>query len=550
MFIKKHITSTTIYFICLILLAVSLPLSKYTIALFQFILLLIWLSSGTGRDAGLSNKPKFSLTRLRVWWSFFLKNLSFKILKFWHNKTALILASFFLIFLTGFVRGGNIEYVLTDLRGKLPLLVFPLIIAGMPSLSKKQLNVLLLFYVAAVLLGTIFSAVQLFGRRFIEIRDISLFISPVRFGLIICFAIVILLGFIFAEKLQKWSVKILFAIIVLWLLFILIKLESGIGILILSILTVVFSIKEFFKSGSIVQKIIFTSILISFLISAWVLVNNELNHFYKTPKIEISQLEKTTSHGNSYLHDTINYGIEDGNFIGLYMCEDELKEAWKVRSSYDFDGLDEKSQPLRSTLIRFLTSKGLYKDMDGVQQLTNEEIGFIEGGIANANYIYHPGFRSRISKILFGYEVYQKTADPNGNSLVQRIVYWKASINIIKENFWLGAGTGNIPYEFERQYNEMNSKLLQENRMESHNQYLLVIISVGILGFIWFMFAMIYPGIKTKAFSNYRYLAFLLIIIISMLTEDTIETQVGVTFFAFFNSLFLINSEDQSKNSD
>lgn len=83
--------------------------------------------------------------------------------------------------------------------------------------------------------------------------------------------------------------------------------------------------------------------------------------------------------------------------------------------------------------------------------------------------------------------------------------------------------------------------------MESHNQYLLVMISIGIFGFIWFMFALLYPGIKTRAFSDYRYLAFLLIILISMLTEDTIETQTGVTFFAFFNSIFLLNSEDKSK---
>jgi len=519
-------------------------------SLFQFVLLFIWLFSGFGKQAGSSEIPKSFFKRLHLGWSSFQKNLYLKIQKFWRNKTALILISMYLIFLTGFLRGGSLEYVLTDLRGILPLLILPLIIASMPSLSKKQLHVLLLFYVAAVLAGTIFSAIELFGRNFTEIRNISIFISPVRFGLMICFAIVILIGFIFVERFQKRLVKILFAIIILWLLFILIKLESGIGILILSILTVVFLIKILLKSGSIVLKIVFSSILISFFVATWLFINNELNHFYTTPKIELRQLKKTTSHGNAYLHDTINYGIEDGKYIGLHLCEEELKEAWNVRSTYDFDGPDEKRQALRSTLIRFLTSKGLYKDKEGVQQLTNEEIGFIEGGIANANHIYNPGIKSRISKIIFGYEVYQKTANPNGNSLAQRIEFWTVSINIIKENFWWGAGTGNIPQEFETQYNEMNSKLFPKNRMESHNQYLLIMISVGIFGFIWFMFALIYPGIKIKAFSNYRYFAFMLIILISMLTDDTLETQAGVTFFAFFNSIFLLNPEDESKKAD
>jgi hypothetical protein len=35
------------------------------------------------------------------------------------------------------------------------------------------------------------------------------------------------------------------------------------------------------------------------------------------------------------------------------------------------------------------------------------------------------------------------------------------------------------------------------------------------------------------------YFAFLFIAVISFLTEDTLESQSGVTFFAYFNSLFL-----------
>jgi hypothetical protein len=35
-----------------------------------------------------------------------------------------------------------------------------------------------------------------------------------------------------------------------------------------------------------------------------------------------------------------------------------------------------------------------------------------------------------------------------------------------------------------------------------------------------------------------------------MLTEDTIETQAGVTFFAFYNSFFLFAEEDNSDISN
>jgi hypothetical protein len=64
----------------------------------------------------------------------------------------------------------------------------------------------------------------------------------------------------------------------------------------------------------------------------------------------------------------------------------------------------------------------------------------------------------------------------------------------------------------------------------------------------------LFSHIHIFSFSNYKlrlspagflYLVFLLTIILSMLTEDTIETQAGVTFFAFFNSFLFFSSSDK-----
>jgi hypothetical protein len=56
---------------------------------------------------------------------------------------------------------------------------------------------------------------------------------------------------------------------------------------------------------------------------------------------------------------------------------------------------------------------------------------------------------------------------------------------------------------------------------------------------------MFYPGIKTRNFSNYFYVVFWIIFMISMLTEDTIETQEGVTFYVLFTALMLLGRENQ-----
>jgi hypothetical protein len=42
----------------------------------------------------------------------------------------------------------------------------------------------------------------------------------------------------------------------------------------------------------------------------------------------------------------------------------------------------------------------------------------------------------------------------------------------------------------------------------------------------------------------------MMIMLLSMFTEDTIETQDGVTFFAFFNALFLLSYPLEEHQTD
>lgn len=113
----------------------------------------------------------------------------------------------------------------------------------------------------------------------------------------------------------------------------------------------------------------------------------------------------------------------------------------------------------------------------------------------------------------------------------------------------MGVGTGDLPDAFTRQYQIMDSPLQQSFRWRSHNQYLSIFIAFGIFGLLWFLVTLIYPAIVTRRFLNYFYVIFWLIVIISMFTEDTLESQDGVTFYAFFNA-FLLFSGDDSQNQE
>ncbi len=321
-------------------------------------------------------------------------------------------------------------------------------------------------------------------------------------------------------------------------------LESGIGILIVFIYSLGLIAYLVFKIKSKLKYLLFSLLLLSIILPIQ-FINNTVKAFHSKPNINFQELEKKTRQGNFYVHDTTFYGIEDGKYIGLYICEKELKDAWGKISSLAFYGLDKNGQNLKKTLYRFLTSLDLRKDAQGLSKLTDDNIRAIEDGVANYKYIEEPGIKTRIHKILIGYKIYIEKNDPNGNSLIQRLEYWKASLHIIKNNFWTGVGTGDIRPVFSNYYEERGSKLKPENWGISHNQYLTVFVSFGIFGFLLFMIALLYPLHLKSIRGNYYYVVFLCIFLTSMLFADTIKNQAGITFYAFFNALLLFGNKSK-----
>ncbi|MDN5350030.1 MAG: hypothetical protein PWQ54_1426 [Bacteroidales bacterium] len=183
------------YFVTLVLLAMSIPLSKFTMSVFQFVLIIIWFMDGfsgevVNRFFRKSNPFVAVLHTLGYVFNHAADNFIAKFSQFFKNKTALIVSSIFLLHIIGLLHTSDFDYALKDLRTKLPLFVLPLVMSTMPALSRKQVLQLLLFYVFAVFIGTLFSMNEFFKQEFNDIRSISIFISSVRFALNILFSIV------------------------------------------------------------------------------------------------------------------------------------------------------------------------------------------------------------------------------------------------------------------------------------------------------------------------------------------------------------------------
>ncbi|MCD4790077.1 MAG: O-antigen ligase family protein, partial [Bacteroidales bacterium] len=118
---------------------------------------------------------------------------------------------------------------------------------------------------------------------------------------------------------------------------------------------------------------------------------------------------------------------------------------------------------------------------------------------------------------------------------VARVFIWKSSLEIIKENFLFGAGTGDVKQSLFEKYKEKHIELALEKHLNAHNQYLQTFIAIGFIGFLLLISSIILPAIYAIRYKNLLYFLFLGMIGFHLLVESMLERQAGVVFYAFFN---------------
>ncbi|MGB0427941.1 MAG: O-antigen ligase family protein [Flavobacteriales bacterium] len=118
-----------------------------------------------------------------------------------------------------------------------------------------------------------------------------------------------------------------------------------------------------------------------------------------------------------------------------------------------------------------------------------------------------------------------------------RVYIWPAALKAIaNQPFGYGLGdaqaelnvlTDQIEVQF---WIDNKNTLLKDKNINSHSQYLEIILQIGFIGLILFLLAVLY-GFKSK---QEIYLIFLICLLVSMSTESIFERQFGLVFFSFF----------------
>jgi hypothetical protein len=509
-----------VYYYTLILIAVSLPLSIFTASMFQLLLLANWLV-----ELGYREKWR----------------------KVAGNRALQVFLLIFFLHAVGLLWSSDLAYALHDIKIKLPLLAFPVIIATSHPLSTLQVRRILLFFSLAVFAASMASVLKLAGWLPGGIggyRDLSLFISHIRFSLMIVLTLLVSVYFLFIYKDSlSWVERFYYTVLLIWFPAFLMLLKSLSGIAIAGLLAFFLLLRAVFEIRDPVIRFMVLVPVILIPLFSFLYLNHAIEKFYTLDELVMEDLDTNTAEGNLYRHRTGNREVENGHYTWIYVCDEELKREWNLVSNLGYDDNTSSGRSVKVTLIRFLTSKGLRKDAAGIRQLSEMEIAAIEQG--TANYIFMNRFRlyPRIYEVIWEFDRYNRGFPPSEKSMVQRYLYLQAGWNIARKNLLIGVGNGDVKQVFKSYYISVDSPLEGDWRQRAHNQYLTFLISFGVTGLLIFVVALVVPLYLAGRQRSFLALGFLILLMLSMLSEDTLETATGAGFSAFFYALFVFGPD-------
>ena len=159
-------------------------------------------------------------------------------------------------------------------------------------------------------------------------------------------------------------------------------------------------------------------------------------------------------------------------------------------------------------------------------------------------YVSVPEFRLKINSV---FESFKETPDVKNTSesTVTRMAIWNISGKIIKENALTGVGTGDATDVLFDSHKKEGLQIAMENKLNAHNQFIQTFLALGISGFLLLVISIALPLIYAIRKRDFLFVTFLILILINFSVEAMLETQAGVIFYAFFNSILFFSGKKE-----
>lgn len=465
------------------------------------------------------------------------------------NPVALIWLGLYFLFMLGGFQSADTDYFLKELRTKMPIWVLPVALALMPQPEQKKVHLVLHCFLAGTFLASAAGVYNLLFNDISDYRQLSPMVSHIRMGIYLTFSLFVILRFMLLEKKLRLLPRAVYAVLgsafLLWLFY----LKSLTGILFFAVLAPSVGLYLLLPNVSGPMRIGLVVFILTGAMGMAFYLTRTARSFYRVNDEPVSSLPVYTREGNPYLHDTTLHDTENGNYVWRYLEFTELERAWNQRSSLPYGGNDKKGNLLKATLCRYLASRNLPRDAEGIKALSDKEIHDIENGVPNYLYARSFNLKGRIYETLWEWEAYKSTGDPNGKSLSARVELWKTALRAIGENPVSGYGTGDVRQVIKKHLIRHDSKLLYYKQFGPHNQYLATALALGIPGLLWMLFAFFSPlFFYNKYKPSFLFYTLLGLMLLAALNEDIFETQASVTFFAFAYHVLLADKKEENES--
>lgn len=144
-----------------------------------------------------------------------------------------------------------------------------------------------------------------------------------------------------------------------------------------------------------------------------------------------------------------------------------------------------------------------------------------------------PTLNSKYRYTLYSVNLFLRNDNIRELSDSRRLASIQAGLVLGQENLWTGVGVGDIRDDTNDFLRE-NYPALVDLELMPHNQFIFVFAACGILGLLWFSWAVFMPLFYKKAYKDELFVAFHIVIISSFIVEHTIEAQIGTAFYSLF----------------
>jgi len=504
-----HNWKENLYLISLGAFLVALPTSIALISCTSVALLIVWILTG-------DYKTKWN--------------------RLIHNKGALLLMSIPVIYLIGLCFTHNFSLGLQEFNKSLYWFIFAFVLGSSAPISSKNTYRLLGIYISVVSIAAGIALLKLLfidTIHFFDFRKVT-WIDHIPFSYQIAFVIWLVFYFIFNGKFS-WIQKSLLFLLIVFLIITLFSLKSFSAYLYFGVMSFTALLMLIWKTKTKLLKFAFLGLLILITVFPVFYIYHCVQKFYDITEYHVDEIEKFTANGNMYQHNFNNKVKENGNYMGLFLCEEELVPLWNAHSQKKYDSRTSDDYPFRFVIIRYMTSRGLTKDAAGFAQLSQKDIENIENEIPN--YIYAENKLSvypRIYETIWEIDQYKINKNPNEKTLAQRIELAILAVDIIKKHIWFGVGLGNSALAYEEVIVESGSELATQKTGSSHNQYLNYLIRFGILGTLYILGVLTYVFFKGRKNNPFLITIFFVSMLAANFGDANWETFIGLNYFAFF----------------